>query len=409
MSLDSRPNRIPGWLLLVGAMSGVGPFSIDMYLPGFPMIEREFAEEGVERTMAAYLVGITIGQLLYGPISDRFGRKPPLYVGFVLYVIGAIGCALANDMTTLTVMRVVQALGACGGLVIGRAIIRDRCQPHEAARAFAILMSIVSLGPIVAPTLGGWVITLVGWRGTFYFQAALGVGLLIAMHGLLQESRSALNIVPFSTPHIMRTYARLLLDPTLVSYSLLGGFAVGSLFCYVTGSATVMQELYGLTPQQYGWLLGLNGVAFLAASRLNVRALRKSGPAESLSRVIWWPPLVGALLAGAAALVLMPLWLVIVLQFAFFLTTARLSPNVTALGLAPHGKTAGAAAALMGSLQSLVATLAGMAVAILNDGTLETLALIMTAGVVLAVVCYLWARRYATAAAPEHPEAGMDL
>jgi DHA1 family bicyclomycin/chloramphenicol resistance-like MFS transporter len=393
MTLDSRPHRIPGWLLLVGAMSGVGPFSIDMYLPGFPMIEREFAEQGVERTMAAYLIGITIGQLLYGPVSDRFGRKPPLYVGFALYVFGAIGCALANDMTMLTVMRVVQALGACGGLVIGRAIIRDRCQPHEAARAFAILMSIVSLGPIVAPTLGGWVITLVGWRGTFYFQAALGAGLLIAMHGLLQESRSALNIVPFSTPHIVRTYARLILDPTLVSYSLLGGFAVGSLFCYVTGSATVMQELYGLTPQQYGWLLGLNGLAFLAASRLNVRALRKSGPAEALSRVIWWPPLVGAVLAATAALVFMPLWLVIVLQFSFFLTTARLSPNVTALGLAPHGRTAGAAAALMGSLQSLVATLAGMAVAIFNDGTLETLALIMTTGVVLAVVCYLWARR----------------
>ncbi|HEY6641446.1 multidrug effflux MFS transporter [Povalibacter sp.] len=395
MTLDSRPHRIPGWLLLVGAMSGVGPFSIDMYLPGFPMIEREFAEQGVERTMAAYLIGITLGQLVYGPISDRFGRKPPLYVGFVLYVIGAIGCALATNMTMLTVMRVVQALGACGGLVIGRAIIRDRCQPHEAARAFAILMSIVSLGPIVAPTLGGWVITLVGWRGTFYFQAALGAALLVMMHSLLQESRSALNIVPFSTPRIARTYARLILDPTLVGYSLVGGFAVGALFCYVTGSATVMQELYALTPQQYGWLLGFNGIAFLLASRLNVRALRKFGPAESLARTIWWPPVVGLLLAGTAALIHMSLWLVIALQFAFFLCTARVTPNVTALGLAPHGKNAGAAAALMGSLQSLIATCAGIAVAIFNDGTLATLAILMTAGVVLAAACYLWAKKTA--------------
>ncbi|HMN46860.1 MAG TPA: multidrug effflux MFS transporter [Povalibacter sp.] len=407
MTLDSRSHRIPGWLLLVGAMSGVGPFSIDMYLPGFPMIEREFAEQGVERTMAAYLVGITIGQLLYGPISDRFGRKPPLYVGFTLYVLGAMGCAFASDMTMLTLMRVVQALGACGGLVIGRAIIRDRCQPHEAARAFAILMSIVSLGPIVAPTLGGWVITLVGWRGTFVFQAALGVALLIAMHSLLRESRDALNIVPFSTPHVVRTYARLLLDPALVAYSLLGGFAIGALFCYVTGSATVMQELYALTPQQYGWLLGLNGIAFLTASRLNVRALRSMGPAESLSRAIWWPPVVGVLLVASAAFVSLPLWFAIILQFAFFLCTARVTPNVTALGLAPHGKTAGAAAALMGSLQSLVSTLAGMAVAVFNDGTLATLALLMTAGVVLAVVCYFWARRYASGT-PGHPDDGME-
>ena len=179
---------MPGWLVLVGAMTAVGPFTIDMYLPGFPEIERDLAEGGVERTMAAYLIGVTVGQLIYGPVSDRFGRKPPLYFGFVLYVLGALGCAIAWDMTMLIVLRVLQALGACGGMVIGRAIVRDRCQPHEAARAFAMLMAIVALGPILAPVLGGWVVSAVGWRGVFIFQALLGVALMIAMHFLLRES-----------------------------------------------------------------------------------------------------------------------------------------------------------------------------------------------------------------------------
>src|SRR5690606_32514136 len=137
---------LPSWLLLIGAMTAVGPVTIDMYLPGFPAIERDFGEQGVEKTMSAYLIGIAIGQLVYGPLSDRFGRKPPLYAGFTLYALGSLGCTLAPNMTILMLMRVLQALGACGGMVIGRAIIRDRCEPHEAARAFSILMAIVSLG-----------------------------------------------------------------------------------------------------------------------------------------------------------------------------------------------------------------------------------------------------------------------
>ena len=159
-------------------MAAVGPVSIDMYLPGFPAIEREFGVRGVETTMASYLVGLAVSQLFYGPISDRFGRKPPLYFGFALYALGAAGCALATSMPALTLMRVVQALGGSAGFVIGRAIVRDRCEPHEAARAFSLLMMIVALGPVLAPVAGGFVVTHFGWRGTFVFQAALGVTLL---------------------------------------------------------------------------------------------------------------------------------------------------------------------------------------------------------------------------------------
>jgi DHA1 family bicyclomycin/chloramphenicol resistance-like MFS transporter len=338
---------VPRWLLLVAAMAAVGPVSIDMYLPGFPAIESEFGVRGVETTMAAYLVGIAVSQLFYGPISDRFGRKPPLYFGFVLYALGAAGCALATSMPALTLMRVVQALGGSSGFVIGRAIVRDRCEPHEAARAFSLLMMIVALGPVLAPAVGGVVVTHFGWRATFVFQAALGVALLAATHFALRESRPDSAVTPLNLANVLRTYARLGGDRLLVGYSLVGGFGMGALFSYVTGAPTVLTQRYDLSAQEFGALIGLNGFAFMTASRLNMVALR---------------------------------------------TIGRVTPNVAALALAPHGAEAGAASALMGALQSALAMLSGFAVATFNDGTVSTLAAIMTAGGALTWGSYLWTR-----------------
>jgi len=392
-------HRVPRWLLLVAAMAAIGPVSIDMYLPGFPAIEREFGVRGVETTMAAYLVGIAVSQLFYGPISDRFGRKPPLYFGFVLYALGAAGCALASSMPALTLMRVVQALGGSAGFVIGRAIVRDRCEPHEAARAFSLLMMIVALGPILAPLGGGFVVTHFGWRGTFVFQVALGVVLLAATHFALRESRPESVVTPLNLASVLRTYVRLGKDRALVGYSLVGGFGMGALFAYVTGAPTVLTVRYGLSPQEFGALIGLNGFAFMTASRLNMVALRTMGPRDVLARYVWMPPLIGAALFALTSFWMVPLWMVVALQLTFFVTVGRVTPNVAALALAPHGAEAGAASALMGALQSALAMASGFAVAAFNDGTVSRLAAIMTAGGVLTFASYLWA-----AAAPQSQE-----
>jgi DHA1 family bicyclomycin/chloramphenicol resistance-like MFS transporter len=384
---------IPRWLLLVAAMAAVGPVSIDMYLPGFPAIEREFGVRGVETTMASYLVGLAVSQLFYGPISDRFGRKPPLYFGFALYALGAAGCALATSMPGLTLMRVVQALGGSAGFVIGRAIVRDRCEPHEAARAFTLLMMIVALGPVLAPVAGGFVVTHFGWRGTFVFQAALGVMLLGATHFLLRESRPESSVTLLNLGNVLRTYLRLGMDRALVGYALVGGFGMGALFSYVTGAPTVLTERYTLSPQEFGVLIGLNGFAFMAASRLNMIALRTIGPREVLARYVGIPVLIGAVLFAVTWFWSVPLWLVVALQLLFFVTVGRVTPNVAALALAPHGADAGAASALMGALQSALAMLNGFAVAAFNDGKVSTLAGIMTAGGALTLMSYLWAAR----------------
>lgn len=393
MTSNPRPPRFPGWLLLVAAMSAVGPFTIDMYLPGFPEIARDLKVQGVEQTMAAYLVGITVGQLIYGPISDRFGRKPPLYFGFVLYALGSVGCAAATSLGMLMLMRVLQALGACAGFVIGRAIVRDRCEPHEAARAFATLMAVVAIGPIIAPMLGGWVVTVVGWRGVFVFQALLAGALLVMMHTLLTETLSPEAARPIHPLHIARRYAHLLTDPTLVGYSMVSGFGMGTMFCYVTGAPIVMARTYELSPQQFGWMLGLNGLAFMTASRINMLALRSHTPKQVLSESIRWPLAVSALFLLLAFTLHLPLWTVIVLQLLFFVSTARTMPHTSALALAPHGKEAGSASALMGSLQSLLSTLAGVAVATFNDGTLPTLISLLVGGALLALSSFAWVSR----------------
>jgi DHA1 family bicyclomycin/chloramphenicol resistance-like MFS transporter len=374
-------------------MTAVGPVSIDMYLPGFPAIEREFAEQGIEKTMSAYLIGIALGQLIYGPLSDRFGRKPPLYAGFTLYALGSFGCTLATDMSMLMLMRVLQALGACGGMVIGRAIIRDRCEPHEAARAFSILMAIVSAGPILAPSIGGLVVTGFGWRGVFVFQMVFALLLLIAMHVVLTESRDPRSISPFSVPTITLNYRSLMRDRTFLGYTLAGAFGMAALFAYVTGAPAVLIEGYGLSAQQFGWLLGANGFAFMAASRINIVELRKKTPGELLARAIWVPTAVGAVLVVLTLVFRVPLWLFVALQLSFFVSVARVTPHAAALGLGPYAHIAGAASAMMGALQSLIPMMVGFALAYFNNSEPTTLAVMMTIGALGAGVSYEWGRR----------------
>lgn len=384
--------HLPGWLLLVAAMTAVGPVSIDMYLPGFPQIAREFGVPGVELTMAAYLLGIAISPLVWGPVSDRFGRKPPLYFSFVLYTAGSLGCMLAGSMTQLLLMRVVQALGGGAGFAIGRAIVRDRCEPHETARVFSLLMLIFALGPILAPVAGGAIVTWWGWRAAFAFQVLMGLVLLAMMHRALDESRNPAHVVQLSIRGVAGSYWRLLGDRSFVGYALIGGFGMGTTFSYVTGASNVISSTYGLAPQSLGLLLGLNGFAFMLASRLNTRALRRTGPGEVLARGAPGPMLCAALLVAATAFAQPPLWAFVALQLALFVAVGRVNPNAGALALAHHGREAGTASALLGSIQSLMGMLAGFNVATFTNGTVSRLAVLMAIPAAFCWLSYRWVR-----------------
>ncbi|WP_347334675.1 multidrug effflux MFS transporter, partial [Ralstonia pseudosolanacearum] len=295
---DSRRARlprlrgaIPGWLLLLGALTAIGPLSVDMYLPSLPTIARDLrtssAAAGI--TLTAFLVSLAIGQLIYGPASDRFGRKPPLYIGLALYVAASVGCAFATDATMLAVLRAVQGFGGCAGMVISRAAVRDRMDPAGAAQAYSTLMLVMGVAPILAPMIGGAVLQVTSWRMIFAVLAAFGVLSLAAVHFLMRESLDAAHARPLAVGRVLRDYWELLRDRHYAAYTACGAVFVSGMFAYITASPFVLIDHYGLSPSHYAWVFGSNAAGMIAASRINVRLMRRSTPARVLRRALWMP------------------------------------------------------------------------------------------------------------------------
>lgn len=392
MSFSSKATepagRSSGWLVLLATMTGLGPVSIDLYLPAFSAIERELGR-GVENTLAAYLFGVALGQLVYGPVSDRYGRKPPLYVALILYSLGSIACAFAGGMPQLVMWRFVQALGGCAGIVIARAIVRDRCEPREAARVFSTLMLITAIAPVLAPACGGWLVRVASWRGAFWVQGAIGVLVLGAVHFVLEETHSARRTQTLRLQNVLGDYLSLLKDRQFMGMALIGSFSIGIIFCYVSGAPTVLTGTYGLTAQQFGWLMGLNGVSFVFASQLNVRRLRRHSPAAILRIAVWAPLLLGVGILATLSWFAVSLPVTIALLLSMFIAIGHIAPNIAAEALAHRGENAGTASALLGSLQSVGSTLAGAAMGAMNNGTVARIALLMAIGGALMLLMHL--------------------
>lgn len=376
-----------GWLLLLGALTGLGPVSIDLYLPAFTQIEHDLGQ-GIENTLASYMFGVAIGQLFYGPLSDRFGRKPPLYGALTLYVLGSLGCALADSMTALVLSRLLQALGGCAGVVIARAIVRDTCEAHEAARVFSTLILITAVGPIVSPVLGSFIAMVGSWRTLFHIQAAAGALLLVAVHFSLKETGQRGSAL--SLRKVVRTYADLLRDRSFAGHALLGACAIAVIFCYVSIAPTVLVAAYGLTSLQLALLMGLNGMTFVIASQFNLYRLRVHSPAAILRVAVWVPVIFASATLLANLQTTSALWLLVLLQLGMFIGTGHIGPNATAEALAQQGARAGAASALLGSIQSIGSTLAGFATAIFSAGGLQSMAALMLVASLALLAAHRW-------------------
>ncbi|WP_354686161.1 Bcr/CflA family multidrug efflux MFS transporter [Cupriavidus necator] len=380
--------RFPAWLLICGSLMAIAPLSIDMYLPSFPSLAGDLGVDigQVQLTLGTFLVGLALGQAFYGPFSDRFGRKPPLYVGLGLYVVAAVGCALARNVESLMLWRFLQALGGCAGMVMARAVIRDRLEAHESARAFSSLMLVMGLAPILAPIIGGAILTASGWRTIFWVLAGAGTLILLLVHLRMEESLDHSRAAPLRLGSVARSYAELLRDREFLGYSLSAGFGSAGMFAYISGSPFVLIELHGIAPSHYGFVFGANALGLIAMSQLNGRLVR----GRSLDHVLG-----GALLGGCAAGVglavaaLAGVAVLPVLLAGFFVFIAALgcvNPNASALALAHQGHRAGTASALMGTLQFSLGTLGGAAVSVWRDGTALPLAVVMAVCGIGAVV-----------------------
>ena len=376
-ALDGR--RFPGWLVVLGALTAIGPLSIDMYLPAFPVMERDLGSPagGAELTLAGFFIGMALGQLFWGPLSDRFGRKPPLYAGLALYALASLGCALAGNVAVLIFWRILQALGGSAGMVIARAVVRDRCGARDAARAFSMLILIMGLAPILAPLLGGWVVTAWGWRAIFFVLVAFSATCLAAIHFGLAESHDIRHEPPLHLLRVARNYAGLFASRLFLGYSLSGGIAMAGMFAYIAGSPFVLIQLGGIPAEHFGWAFGFNALGFIAASQLNARLLKTIAPTRLLRRALWMPALAGLALTGLAFSGTASLPLTLLGLFLYIASLGFIVPNASACALATHGQQAGTASALLGALQFGLATLAGAAIGQWHDGSARPLALVL--------------------------------
>lgn len=384
--------RFPGWLLILGALTAIGPLAIDMYLPAFAAIEHSLSAPAgsAELTLAGFFIGMASGQLVWGPLSDRFGRKPPLYAGLAMFALASLGCALTDDIAALTVWRLLQALGGSVGMVIARAIVRDRCTARESARAFSTLILVMGLAPILAPIIGGWVVTTLDWRAIFLLLFAFALACLLAIRLGLPESHSTRHEPPLNAQRIAGDYASLFASRAFLGYTLSGGLAMAGMFAYIAGSPLVLIQLGGIAPQHFGWAFGINALGFVAASQLNARSLKTIAPTRMLRHALWLPALAGLTLFGLTLSGLANLPLTLLLMFVYVSSLGFIAPNASASALATFGQRAGTASALMGALQFGLATLTGIGISQLHDGTARPLALLLAICGVSAWVLHRW-------------------
>ncbi|QKV75456.1 multidrug effflux MFS transporter [Amycolatopsis sp. Hca4] len=384
------------FVLVLGGLTAFGPLSIDMYLPALPRMAADLhaADSTVQLTLSAFIVGLALGQLVLGPLSDALGRRRPLLVGLALYVVGSVLCAVSPDAWLLVAARLVQSLGAAAGIVIARATVRDLFSGTAMTKFFSTLMLVSGLAPILAPLIGGQLLTWTSWRGVFVVLTAFGALLLAVVVFFLPEPsavRSPLRLGP-----VMRTYGRLVLDRSFAGYALAAGLLFASMFAYISGSSFALQGVYGLSPQAYSVVFGVNGVGIVLAGQLNGRLVgRVRERALLLSGLLLG--VIGGALVLASVLFRAPLALLLVSLFLLVSSIGLVMPNASSLALASHARSAGAASALLGVLQFVVGAVATPLVGLGGPGTAVPMAATMAGFAVLALVAYLALTREVTA------------
>ena len=391
---SARQRNIVVLVLILGALTAFNSMSIDMYLPAFPQIARDLGVPlgTVQLSVSAFLFGSALGQLFYGPVADRWGRKRPLLFGVGLYIASAIGCALVRSGEGLLFWRVVMALGGGASIVISRAIVRDLYDTAEAARMFSLLMLVMGAAPILAPLAGGQLLLFTGWRGIFLSLGLFGVLSFCASLIWLPESLPAEKRLQRSLTEMLTGYGSFFSHRRYLYYAIALGAVAGFNFAYISGAPHLFIELHGISPQYFGIIFGFNAFGLIGASQVNRKLLRHYS-SERILRVTFAINLLGALLLTLAITTGIggfPAQLV--LLFICLCTTGLLYPNVTALALAPFATSAGSASALLGTIQYTLGATAGVFVGTFHNGTGLPMVLTMASCAVAGMVAVMCAR-----------------
>jgi DHA1 family bicyclomycin/chloramphenicol resistance-like MFS transporter len=393
MTTETRPlERIPiRMLLIVGSLTGFGPLCIDMYLPALPRISRDLhtSASAVQLSLTACLIGLAFGQLIIGPISDRLGRRKPLFFGLTAFVVASLVCTFSPDITTLIALRFVQGFGGAAGLVISQAIVRDQYSGTIAARFFSLLILVTGLGPILAPQIGAELLRLGSWRIMFVTLAAIGTALIITAAFLLPETLAVGDRISGGLGNTLRSMKVVVTHRSFLANALSCGFAFGVIFAYIAGSSFVLENVYGLSPQMFSLVFALNAVGLITASQINGHFVGRLGSSRLLG--------IGLTLlstGGVSLLILVAtdsggLAAVIACMFISMTAVGFIGPNSAALAMNDFPQSAGSAAAVLGLLQFVIG--AGLAPVVGLGGTHDALpmAIVMASSSVLAIVVRL--------------------
>jgi DHA1 family bicyclomycin/chloramphenicol resistance-like MFS transporter len=388
MNSKNRPIII----LILGLLSAVGPFSIDMYLPGFPAMAKDLhtSVDVISYSLASFFVGICFGQLLFGPLLDRFGRKMPMIAGLILYIIASIGCALSHTPEMLILCRFFQALGGCVGVVAPRAVIRDLFPVEENAKVFSLMILILGVSPIIAPTAGSYVISHFGWNSVFYVLTTITALVLLAVIFWLPESKKPDPGYSLKAKPILTNFYNVIKVPQFYTYSITGAIASAGLFAYLAGSPYVFMELFGTTEQEYGYIFAIIAAGLITCSQLNTVLLKKYTSEQISIVTLSIQTAVGLLLFFGTLLNWLNLYSTIALMAMFLSCQGFSFPNSSALSMAPFTKDAGSASALMGAMQMGAGALAAAIVGMLNATSALPVTGVMAACALIALVILLY-------------------
>ncbi|MFB0713290.1 multidrug effflux MFS transporter [Buttiauxella noackiae] len=363
------------FVIILSALMAFTSLSTDIYLPAMPLMAADL-HGNAELTITGFLIGFCVAQLIWGPLSDHFGRRLPLFIGMALFMIGSVGCALSTDITQIVFWRVFQALGACTGPMLARAMIRDLFSRTRAAQMLSTLMIIMAIAPIAGPLLGGQMIKFTSWHAIFWLLAVIG-GLMFVSLFWLPETLPEEKRVKASLPSAFRNYYALLTNTTFMRFTLCLTFYYVAAYAFITGSPFVYITYFGVEPQHYGWLFALNIVGLMSMSVINRRLVQRYSLEVLLKFAVVTAAVAALVLAVAAKLEIGGLILIVAAVFVFFSMNGIIAATSTAAALDSVPNVAGSASAFMGSLQYGSGIISSLLLALLSDGTPWTMSWII--------------------------------
>jgi len=383
-------DRHTGLIVLLGLLTALTPMSVDMYIPALPAISAFFsATPGhVQLSLASFFLGLAIGQACYGPLTDRFGRKRPLFAGLTLFVAASAGCGMAPSINSLIGLRFVQALGACSGPVIARAVVRDLFEPREAVRIFSLIVLVLGVAPVLAPMVGAQILVFFPWEFIFVVITLCGlIGLAGAAWGLPETHRPE-NFRPLAVRSVLGAYGYLLRDRTFVGYALAGATGFGGMFAYIVGAPFVFTQLFHVPVTYFSLFFGINAAGFVIAAQFNPRLVRRFESDAVIRAVLRIQFTTGLLLLIGTWTGWIGLYGTALLIFCYVGSIGCLFPNTTAMAMASHGDKAGSASGLIGVFQFGLAAVTALGVSALNNGTAMPMAGVIAICGVSASVLY---------------------